>query len=476
MKKFLSILCTLSIIFTLCSCKNTATSSDLNSSVSSNASSNTSSENSSLSSNSSLENSKEQNTSSDSSSQREEPQKPIKCEHSYTEATCTEPSVCVLCNNIKESALGHSFTYELCSRVGCTAKNPNWINWYTSGDVTITAAEVEQIVSNQYKKPRNVIFMIGDGMGANDIQLTERNKEGCFDFGLVLNKIKYTGYATTHSANSSVTDSAASATALATGIKTINGYVGVSPTGETLTNVSEIARQNGKKIGIVTNDYITGATPSGFTIHNISRDNSSELAKAFVNFKPDVLIGQGFSEFVSFDLSAFLVASNIEAINHTLNNDPRCQKPFMGFFSENTYSQMNNTLAYCTETAINRLKNNPKGFFLMVENAGTDKAGHKNTIKGKVNAVVNFDRAVATVLKFMKNNPDTLLVITSDHETGGVQLPQGKFLLDDSLFTTANHTGTPVRTFAIGYGAEYFHNKTVDNTDIAKFVIEAVKN
>ncbi len=399
------------------------------------------------------------------------------CSHSYTAATCEEGAKCELCGVAGEQALGHRFSGEKCTRKGCTAKNPEWINWYTSGKVTITKEEIGQIVSMQYKKPRNVIVMIGDGMGAIDIELTEKyNKNKCFDFGLALNQIKHTGFATTYSANSAITDSAASGTALATGVKTNNNYVGMSADGKEITNVSEIARQKGKKVGIVTNDSIVGATPSAFTVHNISRNNSAQLAQSFLDFMPDVLIGQGYSTFSSLDLSQVFYAKEFLKFGPTLNKDPLCEKPFVGFFEEDILADASNTLAYATEIALNRLKNNDKGFFLMVENAATDKAGHAQLINGKVNGVVTFDRAVAVVLKFMKENPDTLLIITSDHETGGVRMPiVGYETLTNELLTTNNHTGVDVRTFAVGYGSEYFSGKTVDNTDIAKFVIDAVK-
>ena len=132
-----------------------------------------------------------------------------------------------------------------------------------------------------------------------------------------------------------------------------------------------------------------------------------------------------------------------------------------------------NNLAQCAEVALKRLKND-NGFFLMIESSGTDKFGHKNNMSGKLNSVVTLDRTVAAVLKFMEKNPDTLLLITSDHETGGVKLPEGDEDLKD-LLTLTEHTATPVRVFAVGEGSEYFSGKTVDNTDIAKFLIKAIK-
>ena len=131
-------------------------------------------------------------------------------------------------------------------------------------------------------------------------------------------------------------------------------------------------------------------------------------------------------------------------------------------------------LAHCAEVAFERLEND-KGFFLLVESAGTDKFGHDNNMNGKLQSVVTLDRTVAAALKFMKDNPDTLLLITSDHETGGVKLPEGDNYKLNELLTQNSHTDTPVRVFAVGKGSEYFKDKTVDNTDIAKFLINAIE-
>lgn len=385
------------------------------------------------------------------------------CKHTYTAADCEQPKECKDCGYVASPALGHNFVNGVCSVCKVSA-----LKWYTEGNVTITKSEVDQILNMQFKKPKNVIYMIGDGMGPNDIAYTQKVYSSyTFDFGLVLNQIKNTGFATTYSADNSVTDSAASGTALATGVKTKNGYVGISPTRETLTNVTEIARQKGKKVGVVTNDDMTGATPAAFLAHNSSRENESAIINSYISFAPDVLIGRGYDSFKSMNLSNFVLADDFSKFDTALNSNIKCTRPFMGFFEINTSVNTLNTLSYCTEVALNRLsKNSPNGFFLMIENTTCDTGGHYNSLDAKKNGVVNLDRAVATVLKFMKNNPDTLLVITSDHDCGGLQI--------DGKFTTTSHTGIDVRTFAVGYGAEYFNNKTVDNTDIAKFVIDAV--
>ena len=352
-------------------------------------------------------------------------------------------------------------------------------DWYTDGKIGMTLAQLNQILATQYVKPKNIILMIGDGMGPNDVRLAEENSQSKYDFGLLLNKLPNTGFATTRSASNDVTDSAAGGTALATGYKTNNGYVGVSPTGVTLKNLSEYAREAGKKVGIVTNDSATGATPACFGAHVDSRGSSSDIAQQIAAFAPDVMIGQDYADFSGLDLSNFVLAQDFADFRSTLNTYNRQgDKKFMGFINYNaTYSSELNILSHCTEVALNCLsKNSPNGFFLMVENTTTDNAGHANYINGKLTGVVALDRALAAVLKFMKDHPDTLLVVTSDHETGGVTIPAGSYTLDSSLFTTTKHTNANVRTFALGYGTEYFNGKTVDNTDVGNFLINAIVN
>ncbi|MBR2448067.1 MAG: alkaline phosphatase [Clostridia bacterium] len=352
--------------------------------------------------------------------------------------------------------------------------------WYTEGEITITKKQVQKIVNTDFKTPKNVILIIGDGMGINDVTLAEENVNGVYDFGLVLNQIKNRGLADTHSADAEITDSAASATALSTGVKTNNTRIAKDVNGNDLETMAEIARKAGKKVGIITDEDLSGATPTAFTVHNISRDNRKELANAMVEFKPEVLMCKdyiGTSALLEkearkiFD-NEYLVAKNFKRFKEVLDSDKNCEKSFFGFLEG--YSPVASyNLAQCAEVALKRL-NNENGFFLMIESSGTDKFGHNNNINGKLNSVVTLDRTVAAVLKFMYNNPDTVLVITSDHETGGVKLPTGSESLTD-LITVDGHTATPVGVFAVGKGTEYFKDKTVDNTDIAKFLIKAIK-
>ena len=166
-------------------------------------------------------------------------------------------------------------------------------------------------------------------------------------------------------------------------------------------------------------------------------------------------------------------ATRFQQTEYTFSQTDDRTKPFVTF--NNGYRMtVSDELSQCTQLAL-QLLDNENGFFLMVESSGTDKYGHSNKIAGKIASVTTLDRTLAAILLFMEQNPDTLLVVTSDHETGGVQLPKDGEQPGDHLFTTDYHTATPVKVFALGQGSEYFADKSVDNTDIAKFLIAAIE-
>lgn len=372
------------------------------------------------------------------------------------------------------------FTVSAC---GDTGKPQEITEWYSEETIQITEKQIKKIVSKRYTAPKNIILVIGDGMGPNDIAIAEAYSKDAYDFGLVLNRIPNHGLATTHSASAAVTDSAASGTALSTGVKTTNGYIGKAPDGSDLMTMAERARQAGKKVGIITNEEFYGATPSAFTVHSLSRNNHTEIVNSFVRFMPDVLMGCNFTSIYRLCdeegrqilMNDCLLATRPQEFKEVLSTDPQCTKPFIGFNAP-YLPKATDDLAQCMQVALNRLSyNNEEGFFLMLEGSGTDKYGHGNAIDEKIANVVTLDRAVAAALLFMEDNPDTLLVITSDHETGGVQMPASAEEITNDLFTTDSHTDTPVRVFAVGKGSNYFKDTTVDNTDIANFLIRAIE-
>ncbi len=347
--------------------------------------------------------------------------------------------------------------------------------WYHSGAVEVSEQTLLDAAKAEYVEPKNIIVMIGDGMGLNDLENARRYAKGKFPYGLAIDYLPNRGTVTTFSKDNAVTDSAASATALATGVKTNNGMVGLAPDGQEVKNVTEMARESGKKIGVVTNDDMTGATPCGFLVHNSTREDTVGLWDSLVAAGPDLLIGNGDYAMREIGLSTeslaamdgYIMSRNFSYFVSDLDSD--ANKPFYGFLATNL-NESDNFLAYCTEIALNRLENE-NGFFLMVEGCGTDKAGHSNLIDGKLNSVITFDRAVAVAMAYCLENPDTVLIVTSDHETGGVILPDSAdSTKEDILFTTESHTGADVGIFAMGYDTEQFHEQQIDNTDIARFM------
>ncbi len=358
---------------------------------------------------------------------------------------------------------------------------PNYSKqWYTR-DIKLSTQELNTALTQQYTKPKNVIVIIGDGMGINAIEITKKLNFSLLDFGLIIDKLPNKGFATTHNIEGGITDSAASATALATGTKTLNGTLGLNSNGASLQNVSEVARAHGKKVGIVTTDRFTGATPAGFTIHNTSRENTDEIAKSFMDFAPDVLIGDGIANYENIvgSLTDYLliqeekltVAKEFDNFEIRINEYPN--RPFFGFTAFDL-DRDSTKLAYCTEIALNKLENE-NGFFLMVESCGPDKGASANNLKRTLTGVASLNNAVAVALKYCLKNPDTVLIVTSDHETGGVFIPDN-LTIKSNVFTTKEHTNANVGVFALGQGTEIFNGKTVDNTDIGKFLMNLVKN
>lgn len=295
-----------------------------------------------------------------------------------------------------------------------------------NADVTIDdISSTPAVKTFTFKEAKSAILMIGDGMGFNTIEMSlpsiENNLFIAQDFPNQGNA--YTGSLNTASNSSTPTDSAASGTALATATKTKNGYVGVDKNQKSLLNLRELADSKGYMTGVITTDAITGATPSAFLAHHNDRNGTATLQNQI-----DKLIADG-----NVDWCAGNVGNNL-----TTN----------------------------TAAALKLLSANNSSFFLMVEEGHIDKRSHNNDKMGCINMVKRFNDDIAYVIQFVLCHPDTVLVVTADHETGGItKQSDGNF-----VYTTGDHSTANVPICAIGYGTEIFNNKTSDNTDIPKFL------
>ena len=278
------------------------------------------------------------------------------------------------------------------------------------------------------KEANNFILLIGDGMGENHTKMFEYfennveygDGEDTF-YGYYL---PYMGYSRTASL-SGVTDSAAGGTALSCGIKTYNEYIGRDKDLNDVKSLTELASELGMSAGVMSTETNSGATPSAFSAHADSRDSKNDImqSQADSKVKYGTIIDCGYDYY---------------------------NTRYMGII-ENHISD-----------TLSKLEKNENGFFLMYEEAHTDKHSHNNDLESAFSAMVRFNQAIGRFMEYAFYNPDTMVIITADHETGELYPEDGelKYHYDD-------HTGANVLVFAYGYGAEVFNGKEIENIQIA---------
>lgn len=365
------------------------------------------------------------------------------------------------------------------------------------------------------KKPEveNVIYLIGDGMGFGAVTSLLVSEDSLTGF----EQAPIVGLSETCSANNYVTDSPAGGTALATGTRTNNGYLGVDPEGNQLTSILRKAQGMGKKTGIVVNTTLTEATPGAFYAGVTSRYMVFDIAKQFTESGVDVAIGAGLDHFInrpdSLDLTATLIEKGYDVYLSWENVLNTSSDKFIGILplcdvhrsesdnntagaaegqevclaaqlaasaGEETATHLSEPDLYlekATAKALDVLSRDSKdGFFLMIESAVIDGYGHNNDPEGMIEEMLEFDRTLRQLVEYVNTHPNTLLVVTADHETGGTGLDYcgyeaGKPRLN---FSTHGHTGTVVPIFAYGPGAEAFAG-VMKNVDLPKKIEELIR-
>ena len=322
------------------------------------------------------------------------------------------------------------------------------------------------------KKPRNIIFMIGDGMGTSQVfaGLTANNGH------LFLENFKHVGFAKTQSADNYITDSAAAGTALSSGYKTYNGAIGVDTDTIPQQTILEKAENKGLATGLVSTSAITHATPASFIAHQPSRNMYEAIAADFLKTDIDVFIGGGYKHFTEREDGKDLT-TDLENNGYTVLRDMNEIESFnSGKLAGLTAAEhneraplRNNMLLKATDKAIQLLNQNKKGFFLMVEGSQIDWGGHQNNTIYIVEEMLDFDKSIGKALEFAANDGETLIVITADHETGGLAISGGDLSTGavKGSFTSGGHTAVMVPVFAFGPGAEQFTG-IMENTEIPK--------
>jgi len=311
------------------------------------------------------------------------------------------------------------------------------------------------------KRPKNVIFLIGDGMGIAQIytgMVANGNK-------LNIERCTYSGFSKTYSANKFTTDSGAGGTALACGVKTNNGMVGMSADSLPVQSILELSNHNKLSTGIVVACAVTHATPASFIAHQVNRDMSDEIAADYLKTNIDVFIGGGRKYFENRvdgrNLTNELKAKNYQVAYNLADVMAIKTGKLAGLLYDDQNPGMperGSMLPDATVAAIGILSTNKKGFFLMVEGSQIDWAGHDRNALQLVKEMLDFDKTVGCALDFAKKDGNTLVIITSDHETGGLVLLDGKFGSDSlkTVFLSKEHTGVPVPVFTYGPGADNF--------------------
>lgn len=334
---------------------------------------------------------------------------------------------------------------------------------------------------------RNVILFIGDGMGFGPVALARMEAAGP-DARLYMERMPVAAFVRTHSADAVVTDSAAAATALATGCKTNNGMVSVSPEGKKYLTILEAAKNKGMATGLVATSTITHATPACFAAHNKSRNNQQRIAEDLLANKVNIILGGGREYFLPKTSPGSKRTDQKDLIDQAKNAGysyiqtaeqlSSARGPYLlGLFQDGalTTEEPEPALAKLTEKAIEILSRKKKGlfqkkkgFFLMVEGSQIDWACHDNDAENAVRQTLLFDLAIKSALDFAARDKHTLVIVTADHDTGGLVIKaaetQGELELS---WATKSHTALPVPLFAYGPGAAIFSG-VYDNTDVPK--------
>ena len=290
-------------------------------------------------------------------------------------------------------------------------------------------------------KAKNVIFMVSDGMNHGALSLARQFRAASGGAETHWTRLYreqpiVRSLVETFSANSCVTDSAAAASAWGGGKRVDNGVLNILPDGSSVETLHQKLQEAGRKTGLVSTATITHATPAGFAVNVGSRGDEEVIAAQYLERGVDVLLGGG-RKFFSAELKGKYTAAGYEVVESKdalAALSAEVGKPLLGIFNEShlpyTVDHLNvpelkasiPTLAEMTKAALDRLAPKPEGFFLLVEGARIDHAGHANDAASSVHDQLAFDDAIGTVLTFIETHPDTLVVITTDHGCGGIQM------------------------------------------------------
>ena len=334
-------------------------------------------------------------------------------------------------------------------------------------------ASSQEISVKTKEIPKSIIFIIADGLGIGQFTLMFYDNP---DFAPA--DFTHTGLITVHpSGKRKVPDSANTATSMATGVKTHRGGIGVDENDQPVKTVLEWAEDKEMSTGLVSTSTIVHATPASFAAHIDERSKYKEIALQMAKSGVDVMLGGGRDNWEGEPLEIFRNRGGITLTEFDPSIDT--EKQVLGLFADNhlgsAYENREVSTTEMTQLAVKLLSKNNNGFFLMIEEAQVDFAGHANNSEYMSAELASLNSVLRFCLDYQKEHPNTLILFTADHETGGMAVEDTNEGALDIKFTTGHHTANMIPVFAIGPGAEAFSG-VYDNTDIGKQLIYFVKN
>ena len=327
---------------------------------------------------------------------------------------------------------------------------------------------------DEESKVKNIILLIGDGMGENIILNSEIVKGS----PLSMQNMPYSCYVGTDSLDGT-TDSAAASTALSCGVKTKNQYIGVDENAESVETIIEFCKAKNMKAGLVATHLIPHATPAGMVAHANYRGLYNVILRHMIGANVEVLLGGGteYTETKKMETRIKDAGYTYVKTSEELQAVKDAEKLMGAFSYADMNADWNPSLTTMASKALELLEGDD-GFFLMVEASHVDIYEANMDMNGTINEMQAFDKCIDYVLSWAEEHPGTLVIVTADHETGGVILPESGKAEDvtDTLFTSeGEHTSTDVKLFAAGAQAgKLFTEEKIENTDVAKIMRKAL--
>lgn len=356
-----------------------------------------------------------------------------------------------------------------------------FLSIFTSSCVSVQVQEISTKEANKdsnKNQPKNIILLIGDGMGLSQVSTAIYYKEGTPNF----ERFSTIGLSKTSSYSDLVTDSAAGATVFSAGVKTYNGAIGVDRDTIPVPTIVEQLSKDGLSTGIIATSSIQHATPGAFYAHVKHRRMYEEISEFAPNSGVDFFAGGGL-KFFSDRKDKRNLLEDMRKAGYTVITDKLPTTNVEGkeliLLAEDGMPKMSEGrgefLSDATRLALQKLSQNDKGFFLMIEGSQIDWGGHSNDADYLIKELLDFDKTIGVALDFAQKNGETLVIVTADHETGGYTLATdgSNYNKIKPTFSTKGHSGTMVPVFAEGPGSSLF-NGIYESNEIYFKMMEAL--